>query len=70
MATQPVRDGMGRIIGFEEKTSNGSTVTYDSQRRRLGFYSAPSKNTYESNGLRVGPGDQTGRLFERHDRKK
>ena len=69
MATKPVYDGMDRIIGFEEKTSNGSTVAYDSQRRRLGFYSAPSKNTYETDGRRVGPGDQTGRLFGRPDRK-
>ncbi|MGA9912574.1 MAG: hypothetical protein WBR17_08565 [Paraburkholderia sp.] len=70
MATKPVRDGMGRIIGFEEKTGNGSTVVYDSQRRRLGFYSSPSKNTFDSVGRRVGPGDQTGRFFGQPERKK
>ena len=70
MATKPMCDGMGRIIGFEEKTGNGSTVVYDSQRRRLGFYSAPWKNTFETDGSRVGPGDQTGRLFGRPERKK
>jgi hypothetical protein len=70
MAAKPVRDGMGRIIGFEEKTSNGSTVVYDSRRNRLGSYNSPSKNTYESDGRRVGPGDQTGRLFGRPESKK
>lgn len=70
MVTKPVRDEMGRIIGFEEKTSNGSTVAYDSRRKRLGFYSSPSKNTHESDGRRVGAGDQTGRLLGRSERKK
>lgn len=70
MATKPVREGMRRIIGFEEKTSNGSTVAYDLQRRRFGFYSAPSKNSCESDGRRVEPGDQTGRFFGLPERKK
>ncbi|MGF6761465.1 hypothetical protein P3T24_001778 [Paraburkholderia sp. GAS33] len=70
MATKPVYDSMGRIIGFEEKTSNGSTVAYDSRRNRLRFYSSPSKNTYESDGRRLGLGDQTGRLFGRPKKNK